>query len=120
RSQQVFVGGMHNNTGVGCAAKQSIKLFELASLSLPAHPFRLARIPHSSPVKQMKAVLAVSSVQGVNTTLRDGEQSGVSRRLFSLRVWKIAQQSEMDLRILVSEVMNFEFLDELMYLRLDE
>ncbi len=72
--QQRVIGSAHDEARISSAAQESIEFFELASLSFPTHPFVLAGVPLSPAMKEMKAAVAVTSIQCVDTALSDCEQ----------------------------------------------
>ena len=75
RLQQCVVRSAHDEARVLRAAKQPVKLFELAAFALPAHPFVLALVPLSFSVKEVKALVAVAAVQRIDAALRDREET---------------------------------------------
>ena len=67
-------------------------------------------------MEEMKASVAMTLIQCLDATLRDCKQMRIGRRFFCIRVRKVAEQSEIEARILVREVMDFESFDQLLNL----
>src|SRR4030095_6796413 len=96
-------------------SQETVKLFELSSLSLPAHPSVFSRIPLATSMKQVeprRRFLAVTAVEFINSGFRVADQACVVRLFFRVSIAKIAQQGEIDLWILVSEEVDLELCEQ--------
>ncbi len=71
-------------------------------------------------MKEMKAAVAVTSIQCVDTALSDCEQMWIGWSVFWAGVGKIAEQREIGVFILVREVMHLDAFDQFVNLRLIE
>src|ERR1044071_3328030 len=56
------------------------------------------------------------SVQSIDAALRNCEQLGIVRRVFSVGIGKVAEQSEVKVRVVVGEAMDFESLNKFLNL----
>src|SRR6516225_99479 len=94
--------------GRGFADEESIELFELAALALPADPALLALAPRASAMKKKEAPRSVPAIQLVDPAGDDVDILRVLRHALSRCVGKIGQECESQICIRISEVANLE------------
>src|SRR5687767_5097869 len=92
--EQRVVAGAYYEARLAVAPQQTVELFQLASLSFPAHPFFFTRVPQTLAMKQVETSFAVVLVQRLDSALGHGQECRVVRRLFRNSVGKVAQQRE--------------------------
>src|SRR4029077_14242419 len=98
-------------TRVRGAAQQAIELLDLSPLALPSHPEPFARVPLSKTMKQKEAIRASPRIFGVEC--RDPRTCCVKnlrvvRQRFGLRIGEVAEDGEVDVRVDVTERLDFE------------
>ena len=67
-------------------------------------------------MKEMKASVAMTLIQSLDAALRDCKQMRIGLRFFCACVWEVAEQGEIEARILVREVMDLESFDQFLHL----
>src|SRR5882672_11541497 len=92
----------------GFADKELIELLKLAALALPADPALLALAPHAASMKKKEVPPSVSAIQFLDTACNDVDILCVLRHALPRCVRKICQERKAQIRIRVSEVMNFK------------
>src|SRR5215471_13129361 len=92
----------------GFADNKSIEVLKLAALALPADPGLLALAPLAASMKKKEAARSVSAIQFLDTTRHDVDILCVLRHALLRRIGKIRQERKPQIRIRVSEVMNFK------------
>src|SRR6476620_5740680 len=96
------------------AAHILIELRELASLSLPAHPDVLLRVPQSRPMEKEEHIFIAGSVFGVqrfDAGARRRQNLLVAITMLSWRIREIAEYRELQIRIAVGEILDLEMLE---------
>src|SRR5580765_4975236 len=97
--------------GRGFADKKLIELLKLAALALPTDPALLALAPSTVSMKKKEMPLSVSAIQFLDTACHDVDILCVLRHALPRCVRKICQERKPEIRIRVSEVMNFKAVE---------
>src|SRR5439155_22362825 len=90
------------------ADKKSIEFLKLAALALPADPALLALAPGAAAMEKKEVPRSVSAIQFLDTACHDVDILCVLRHALPRCVRKICQERKAQIRIRVSEVMNFK------------
>src|SRR5207244_410803 len=94
--------------GRGFADKKSIEFLKLAALALPADPALLALAPHAAAMEKKEVPRSVSAIQFLDAAGHDVDILCVLWHTLPRCVRKICQERKTQIRIRVSEIMDFK------------
>ena len=96
--------------------EEAIELLDLPALALPAHVEALFRIPGAEAMEEKEPVVfpcRVAVVQVLDPGARRREDFGVVRKRLRLGVTKVAEESEVHVRVQIPESLHFEVVDQI-------
>ena len=97
--------------GRGFADEESIELFQLATLALPADPALLALAPRAPAMKKKEAACSVPAIQFLDPAGDDVDVLRVLGHALPRCIGKIGQERKAQIRIGVSKVTNLEAVE---------
>src|SRR5437868_11205946 len=92
--QNVLIANARQVGGASIAPQQTVKLRQVATLPLPAHPNALTLVPRALPLKKIKAVALRSGMSGVqffDAMDRRIDQPAVFRALLLCGIGEVTQ-----------------------------
>ena len=118
--QHVEVADLRGEARIRRTAQQAVEFFDLAPLPLPADPRPFLDVPLPIAMEQEEAVLVLAAGPGVelvDTSTRAVEQRRVIRSVGVFLVREIAQNSEVDTGVEVTQREDLHVLDQRVHSR---